>query len=283
MTFQLDPEASTRKAFEKRPELEVARHQVKQSKIDAKFAANQWLPQLDLVAKYGYAGLAGKTNPAEPIFGGVTRPQVVTEPIPVSGATVPGGTPVAGTAFRTTVVDVPVLNAQGQRIRTPSRIGRDYRTTDDDFFSADGAKQWNAGAVLTIPLGNRAGRGGVNKADLELRKAKTSVRRIEQQIITEVRKAVRDLKSAQRGIEAAERRRIAAAEQQRAESIRLEHGESTPFDVLEREENLVEAESQKIGALQVYHDGVAALDRAQGTILEDRGVVIEDAKSLKDH
>ncbi len=285
VTFQLDPEASAQKAFEKRPELEIARRQVEQQKINLKFARNQRLPQLDLDASYGYRGLAGKTNPAEPIFGGVTRPQAVQEQIPVTGSAVDGlgatiGS-VSGVATRTTIEQVPVLNDQGERIRQPSRIGRSFSSADDDFFSADGAKQWNAGAILTFPLGNREGRGGVTKGELELRKARTQVRRLEQQIITEVRKAVRDLKSAQQGIEAAERRRLSAAEQQRAESIRLEHGESTPFDVLQREEDLVEAESQKIEALEVYHNSVAALDRAQGSILEDRGIVVEDTQALR--
>ena len=189
------------------------------------------------------------------------------------------GNPITGTADR--AIQVPVLDERGQPIRQPARVSRTFSSADDDFFSADGAKQWSAGARLTIPLGNRSGRGGVTKAELELRKARTAVRRLEQQIVIEVREAVRNLRSAQQGIEAAERRRVAAREQHRAEQIRLEHGESTPFDVLLREEQLVEAQSQKIGALQVYHTSVAELDRAQGTILEDRGVVIEDALPLR--
>ncbi len=277
VTFALNPEASAEKAFGKRPELALARQQVEQSRISVKFARNQQLPQLDLVGSYGYQGLAGKTNPTPPIFGGVSEPGV--EPIPVTGVDTVTGNPITGTADR--AIQVPVLDERGQPIRQPARVSRTFSSADDDFFSADGAKQWSAGARLTIPLGNRSGRGGVTKAELELRKARTAVRRLEQQIVIEVREAVRNLRSAQQGIEAAERRRVAAREQHRAEQIRLEHGESTPFDVLLREEQLVEAQSQKIGALQVYHTSVAELDRAQGTILEDRGVVIEDALPLR--
>ena len=115
-------------------------------------------------------------------------------------------------------------------------------------------------------------------AEIELHKAETLVERQRQTIVSEVRNAVRDLQSAIQGLEAAERRRLAAAEQHRAEQIRLEHGESTPFDVLEREEVLVEAESQKILALRVYHGSVVALDRATGTLLEDRGIAVETVK-----
>ena len=97
----------------------------------------------------------------------------------------------------------------------------------------------------------------------------------------DVRDAVRNLASALQGIEAAERAVAASREQLRAEQIRLEHGESTPFDVLLREEDLVTAESQRITALRIYHGSVTALDRAQGTLLEDRGIVLEDALPLR--
>ena len=110
----------------------------------------------------------------------------------------------------------------------------------------------------------------------------TRVRREEQDIVLEVRDAIRNLLSAQRGHRG---RRAARAwppqEQFRAESIRLEHGESTPFDVLQREEDLVDAESQKIAALQIYRNSLAALDRAQGTILRDRNVIVEQARTLR--
>jgi outer membrane protein TolC len=72
-----------------------------------------------------------------------------------------------------------------------------------------------------------------------------------------------------------------AKEQLRAEQIRLEHGESTPFDVLQREESLVQAESQHIGSLRSYRDSVTALDRRQGTILRDRGIIVDDALTLR--
>jgi len=63
--------------------------------------------------------------------------------------------------------------------------------------------------------------------------------------------------------------------------VRLEHGESTPFDVLLREQDLVQAQSQKIFAQKTYHNSITALDRAQGTILERNQIVVEDAATLR--
>ena len=160
----------------------------------------------------------------------------------------------------------------------PGSVPPGYGDTHDQFFQGDDSRTWTLGGRVSIPLGNTSARSNVRIAEIELHKAETLVDRQRQVIVSEVRNAVRDLQSAIQGIEAAERRRIAAAEQHRAEQIRLEHGESTPFDVLEREEDLVEAESQKIAALRVYHGAVVALDRAQGTLLEDRGIAIESVK-----
>ncbi len=174
---------------------------------------------------------------------------------------------------------VPVVS--GTTVIPAPDISRRYSSADDDFFRDDGAKQWSAGAVLSFPLGNRRAVADANIAGLELRRARTQLRRAEQDVILEVRDAVRNLRTAQDGIEAAEARRRATEEQLRAERIRLENGESTPFDVLDREEDLVEAESQKIGALQVYRNSLAELDRAQGTILRNRNIVVDQARTLR--
>ena len=95
-----------------------------------------------------------------------------------------------------------------------------------------------------------------------------------------VRAAARGLLASAQGVQAAERRRVAAVEQLRAEQIRLEHGESTPYDVLLRQSDLVDAESQKIGALQAFRNAQAELERQQGTILETWNVSIANVREL---
>jgi outer membrane protein TolC len=150
----------------------------------------------------------------------------------------------------------------------------------DDSFDSQ-SHSFGVRGILTVPLGNVQGRHSVSKAQLELRRARVQKRRTEQDIILGVRQAARTLKSAQEGIEAAERRRAAANEQLRAERIRLEYGESTPFDVLLREADLVSAEQEYIGAFQVYRSSVTGLDRQQGTILRNRNIQIEPVARLR--
>jgi outer membrane protein TolC len=246
-TYDVDVEAAADKAMALRPELSALDQEVRQQEIRLTFNRNQMAPQIDLVASYGYQGLAGK--PCDPpLF------------------TAPG-------SF--TFCDADTSAALGQR------IDDSFRSSFEDYFDHDGAVNWSVGGVFSIPLGNHAPRARKRQAEIQLRKIRTQRARLVQDIILDIRNAARNLRSAQEGIQAAERRRLAAEEQFRAEGIRLEQGESTPFDVLQRERDLVSAESQKINAYQLYRDALAALERAQGTILDRHNIVVDDARRLR--
>lgn len=231
--------AATEHAMARRPELQLARREIERRMIDAKAASNKRLPQLDVVANYGKAGLAGRTNPSCVDF--------------------TNGVPCAD----------------------PPGIRPDFGDSDRDVFNGRSAESYGVAGVLSIPLGNNTARHDYDRAELELRRAKTALVRLEQSIVSEIRRAARNLAASFEGIEAAERAQVAAAEQLRAERVRLEHGESTPFDVLLREEDLVRAESQKILAEQTYHNSITALDRAQGTILERHQIIVDQAAALR--
>jgi outer membrane protein TolC len=154
----------------------------------------------------------------------------------------------------------------------------DWDQSLDDF---DDSPQYRVGARVSIPFPNQTARANASKSEIELTRARTSLIRLKQQIVIEVRQAARNLQASQEGIVAARSAREAAAEQLRAEEIRLEYGESTPFDVLQREEDLVERERQEIEAFQAYRSSVTALDRAQGTILRNRNIQIADVAPLR--
>jgi outer membrane protein len=160
-------------------------------------------------------------------------------------------------------------------------VPHDWSSADDKFFTKDGDKNYGIEGVLSIPIGNVTARSNYDKAQLELRRSRTQLKRLEQSIVSDIRKAARNLQASLEGIQAAERGVVAATEQLRAERVRLEYGESTPFDVLLKEEALVQAENQLILAQQVYHNSVTALDRAQGTILSANGIVVEQAAALR--
>ena len=162
----------------------------------------------------------------------------------------------------------------------PAPPDSSYGDSTKDFFRSDGSDNYRVQGVFSIPFPNTTARKRVIRSQLELRRSKTRRVLTEQDIILEVRRAARLLVASAQGIEASERRRLAAEEQLRAERIRLEHGESTPFEVLQRESDLVEAESQKINTFQAFRIAEVGLERAQGTILDFHDVVVEDAREF---
>ncbi len=242
--FEIDVQQAVDMAFAHRPEISAAALEIERQEILLSFAKNQRLPSLDLSVSYGNRGLAGEQNQASRCFFS-SDPTCPTNP---------------------SVNAIPPT---------------DYGDTFDDYLTGRAAEQLSARAILSVPIPNTAPRHSVSKSELELRRAVTRRRQTQEKIVLEVRKATRDLRSAHEGIAASERRRAATEEQLRAERIRLQYGESTPFDVLQRERDLVEAEVQKIGALRAYRVSAVELDRAQGTILRNRNIQIEAVSSLQ--
>ena len=161
---------------------------------------------------------------------------------------------------------------------TPPESQGGFGRSFDDF---DENPAFVARAFLSIPLPNTAARKRHSRALMELRRAQSQLRRQEQQVVLEVRESARNLKASQEGIESAERALTSANEQLRAERIRLEYGESTPFDVLQREEQFVEAEVGLIAAYQAYYVSATSLDRNQGTILRNRNIKIDEVSALR--
>jgi len=240
VTYDIDLENATQVAFENRPELILAEQDIERLELEEKFAKNQRLPYLDVIGTYTYEGLSGAQNDDN-------NPCPFTDPM---------------------CADPPFAPTQS------------YGDSYNNWFDYDGGGSWSIRGFFSIPIPNTTARARATQASIELRQARTQRRRVELDIILEVRTAARNIKSSQEGIEAAERRVAAAAEQLRAEEIRLEYGESTPFDVLLREEDLVEAEGQKTNAYLSYRTSVTALDRRQGTILRNQNIVIDDLLTL---
>jgi len=157
----------------------------------------------------------------------------------------------------------------------------DFNDAHDDFLSTAGPHTWSTRGTFSIPIGNRTASHRVTQSTIELRQAKTAMKRLEQSIVLEVRKAVRDLRSAEEGIRASDRRTAAARAQLNAAEIRLQYGDTTPFFVLQKESDLVDAESQQISAHQLYRDSLAAFQRAQGTILENYHIEVDSPKPVR--
>ena len=152
------------------------------------------------------------------------------------------------------------------------------RSTDsfDDFFRAGGAKSYSAGVRVELPFGNNTGEARAVQSRIEARRAQIGLKKQEQLVVREVREAARSVRAATQSVAAAERRVAATQETLRAEQERLRLGDSTPFQVLQFDEDLAEAEQSMIVALRQQANAITALERVQGTLLETRGIRFED-------
>ncbi len=261
--YTVNEEVSVARAMRHRPELAAARRTVEDAELQLAFAENQRLPRLDLVASYTVNGLSGtqKRNAG-------TLPPRASSCVDANLDGVCDAAPVLDTC------SVDPLTGQCSRV-SDLGLSSGGSSSHSDFFRGSGDKGWVIGGRVEIPFGNRSARHLAFQREIELRRTRTALRRTEQTVILDVRNSSRVLRNALQALQAAERRVVAQEETLRAEQERLRLGDSTPFTVLEFEEDLAEAEQQEIFALQTYRNAIAALERAQGTLLETRNISVE--------
>lgn len=131
---------------------------------------------------------------------------------------------------------------------------------------------WRLGVEFSIPLGNEAAEARSRRARGESLRASRRLKLLENTAVREIREATRNVRSAAQQIEAAVRSREASQEQLSAEKSRLENGVATPFELLQVEEDLSEAEAREIQARVDYELARVSLELARGTLLRSRSL-----------
>ena len=154
-------------------------------------------------------------------------------------------------------------------------IGRVATDGLDNVFGNSVSRMFEGQAVsgsiglqFSIFIGQRAARAQWLAAAWRRRQAVLRERDLENTIVVEVRKALRDLDTA-RGQMAAGQAEVKAAEEQlRGERLKLDNGKSTPFRVLQREEDRTNARRRLARAEADLSIAEAQLHRATGTLAE---------------
>ncbi len=166
-----------------------------------------------------------------------------------------------------------------------------YGGADNGFDQAfastfDDARYMNyaAGVHFEIPLGNRAAEAAMRRRQLERRQALTQMLQQAQQVILDVKLAVRDILTSYQEIRARREARIAAGEQLDAIIKKEEVVQLTPEFLqlkLSSQQNVADAELAEIQAAILYNVALAKLQQAKGTLLEYNRVAI-DARPPED-
>ncbi len=157
----------------------------------------------------------------------------------------------------------PILNLVG---------GLGYGGTDDNYGDAlgditdDTDTRWNVGLMLTFPFDNSAAKGSLRQAHANYSKAKTSAELLRVRIKKSIRTTVRDIKLAQKAMDATRKTSIATQKRLEAEQTKFDAGRSTTLDVLAAQEAYSRALSQENKTSITYVQLLAELDRIQGIV-----------------
>ncbi|MFH0945469.1 MAG: TolC family protein [Planctomycetota bacterium] len=147
---------------------------------------------------------------------------------------------------------------------------------DDEFYTI------TAGVSMEMPIGNRTARYGLAAARLRKIRALLEYKNMENQVIQEVRNGVREVRNRKEEIDAAHEAVRLAEERWNAEQKRQEVGYSTTFQVRDAQASWQEAKDAELRALFGFQIARASLGAAQGSLLQQYGILPAPKPRLDD-
>jgi len=145
------------------------------------------------------------------------------------------------------------------------------RFLDDDEFS-----NYRIGAQFQTPLVYRAERARYRRAKLSAEEAVLNVARLEQEVAKEVRQAGVEVERQWARLSAAREAMTSRAEQLRIAAGRNAVGKTTNLDLLIVQRDYIQSQVDEITARVKYCQALASLYAAEGTLLERRGVLLDN-------
>ena len=242
------------------------------NKIDIDFYRDQAKPQIDLIASYSTNGLGGS-----PLITSALVPNCASPIKDANGNSVCASiTPVLqGTAFVPTVTTTPytVTNLTTTAPVANIFVGS-YGTALGNLFKND-FRTWSVGLQFNFPLRNRAAKASLGRAQEQERQTDLQTRRLLQNIEVEVRNGVQSVETAKMRIEAAKLAKEYAQKQLEGEEKKFSAGLSTTFFILQRQNELSQAQYSELQALADYNKSVATLQRVISTTLSSNSIELK--------
>ena len=134
---------------------------------------------------------------------------------------------------------------------------------------------YGVGLTLEIPLDNAAARADYQLSRVNLERARLDLRRLEENVTLEVKRAATNLETDLKSIQARRIARELAEENVRNQQARYDVGLATTKDLLDFQDQLTQARAAEIRALTQYLIDLAELRRVEGTLLEARNVDVD--------
>ncbi len=142
---------------------------------------------------------------------------------------------------------------------------------------------WTLGLSLSLPIGNNQAQATLAQRRWELEQGKARLQLLRQQVIREVRQAVRALDDGAAAIEAAVASRQLAERNLQAEHTKFNNGLSTNYQVLQIQQDLSDAQLAELRARIDYRKAMAGYRLSTGTFLEAFNVEIVDPGAPPPH
>lgn len=160
-------------------------------------------------------------------------------------------------------------------------LGFDPNTYNDSIqdLQAQNQTNWNAGLLLSVPIGNRLALANYNHAQADLEQSRFVMQQVEQGVRLDVRAAVRQVETTLKRVKSAQTNVRLQREKLAAEQKKFENGMSTSFQVLSFQNDLSNAETRQNLATADYNKALADVERAKGTILDYFGILLEGDQS----
>lgn len=143
-----------------------------------------------------------------------------------------------------------------------------------ELFTAN-YRDWTVGVNVTIPIQNRQFEGAYARSKIQLQQEQERLQNLKQNIILEVKSAVRAIETNKKSIDATKKARELAQKQLEAEQKKFAVGTSTNFQVLQMQEDLAARQSEERRAIIDYNVSLFNLKKVLGTLLEDLNIQLE--------
>ena len=157
----------------------------------------------------------------------------------------------------------------------PIIVDDGFPDTMDQIVNRD-FPNWRLGVQLGIPIGNNAAQGRLAEARFNHERSVVEMAALHQDIIAQVRIAVRALEDGAAAVEAAVASQQLAVRNLEAEQTKFDNGLSTNYQVLQIQEDLAQAELTLIRTYLDYRKANIGYRYATGTLLDFLDVDIVD-------
>lgn len=152
-------------------------------------------------------------------------------------------------------------------------LGKDYQSAIGKVNSD--YSDWSVGVKLSVPWGG-ADRAKYDQRQLEKAQALLSFKRLEQNIILDVRDKVRLVKARKQHVDVAKISKEKETQNYEAQQERYAAGQVSTHDMLDYQDKLAQAELDYVNALIEYNIALINLDKSQGLTLVKNDIKLEE-------